>query len=310
MKDNLKIAIQFFGHLRTFEKCAPSVKKHLLTKFDCDVFMHTWSETEHSTQTWHNSKSRIDTVNEKMLKKIDEAYLPKMCVIEKQVLKDNDTLISCLHSKQAKMISATGMKFMLQSQVKVNALRRQYEKKNKIRYDMVIMLRPDIFLYSDLDIANIVSQCLGVIDYPARFCASHALKKNSTCSFATDMLSDVLYLAVPHTMDLIADIFKNINFEKYKYKMWTPENLITNILFKNGVATFSLFYYFNRDFEIIRGLYKGKEKRKRFISFKFSHNTLRLNLLSFMQQTLFSCTFNLFNLFNVDFSIGRNYAKC
>ena len=90
MRENLKIAIQFFGHLRTFEKCAPSVKKHLLTKFDCDVFMHTWSETEHSTQTWHNSKSKVNNVNEAILNKIEEVYLPKMSVIEKQVLTDGD----------------------------------------------------------------------------------------------------------------------------------------------------------------------------------------------------------------------------
>ena len=79
MTQNIKIAVQFFGHLRTFEKCAPSIQQHILSKFDCDVFMHTWSDTEHSTQTWHNSKSKISKVNEKILEKITRAYNPKMC---------------------------------------------------------------------------------------------------------------------------------------------------------------------------------------------------------------------------------------
>ena len=41
-------------------------------------------------------------------------------------------------------------------------------------------------------------------------------------------------------------------FEKYKDKMWTPESLITNILFKKGVASLVMFFFYNRDYEILR----------------------------------------------------------
>ncbi|MBE6450564.1 MAG: hypothetical protein E7016_01210 [Alphaproteobacteria bacterium] len=310
MTQNIKIAVQFFGHLRTFEKCAISIKKHILSKYDCDVFMHTWSDTEHSTQTWHNMKSKVQTVNQKMLEKIEKQYLPKMTLVEKQILPEDDTLMACMHNKKAKMISANGMKFMLKSQIKVNELRKQYAKKNGINYDIVLMLRPDIYLYSDLDINKIVKECNAVIDYPARFCVSNALKKGGTCAFTSDMLSDVFYLATPSSMDLIVDAFKNIKFEKFTEKLWTPENLITNILFKKGIATFALLYFFNRDFEIIRGSYCDKEKRKRFISFKLSHKTLRLNIFGFMAKSFVSMDFHIFNLFNIDFSIGKPHAKC
>ena len=90
------------------------------------------------------------------------------------------------------------------------------------------------------------------IDYPARFCASNALKKSSSCSFISDILSDVFFMAKPNDMDLIMQTFESVRFEKYKDKMWTPESLITNILFKNGIATLPIFYFFNRDFDIIR----------------------------------------------------------
>jgi len=117
-------------------------------------------------------------------------------------------------------------------------------------------------------------------------------------------------LATPSSMDLIVDAFKNIKFEKFTEKLWTPENLITNILFKKGIATFALLYFFNRDFEIIRGSYCDKEKRKRFISFKLSHKTLRLNIFGFMAKSFVSMDFHIFNLFNIDFSIGKPHAKC
>ena len=54
----MKIAIQLFGHLRTYKKCLPALKKHLLNKYDCDIFMHTWDTYNHNTKTWHKNKSK------------------------------------------------------------------------------------------------------------------------------------------------------------------------------------------------------------------------------------------------------------
>ena len=71
-----------------------------------------------------------------------------------------------------------------------------------------------------------------------------------------------------------------------------------------------MFFFFNRDFEILRGSYSGKEKRRRFISFKISHKIIKFNLFSFMKKNLISMNFSIFNLFNIDFSIGKPYAKC
>ena len=310
MCKQLKIAVQFFGHLRTFEQCATGIKQHILSKFDCDVFMHTWSDTEHSTQTWHNSKSKIKPVNQNILNKIEAVYSPKMMLVEKQILPENDTLITCIHNTHSKTISANGMRFMLKSQIKVNELRKLYAEKNKIHYDMVLMLRPDIFLFNDLDIGKIINQCVVTIDYPARFCVSNALKQNSSCAFISDMLSDVFFLAKPDDMDLITETFKSVRFEKYKNKMWTPENLITNILFKKGIATLPIFYFFNRDFEIVRGSYSEKENRRRFIKFKLTPKLIRLNLLGCLRKNIISLNFSVFNFFNIDFSIGKPYAKC
>ena len=309
MEEKIKIAVQFFGHLRTFEKCAQTVKKEILSKYDCDVFMHTWSDTEHSTPTWHNEKSKKQSVNESIIKKIEKIYSPKMILVEKQTLPTTDVLIPCLHNNGGKNISAAGMNFMLKSQIKVNELRRQYASKNHINYDLVIMLRPDIYLKSGIDFNKLINQSHKIIDYPVRFCVSNALKKGSSCSFVTDIMSDVLYLATSSNMDLIVNAFKKVKFENFSKTMWTPENLITNILAREGIATLALFFFFNRDFEIIRGNTSLKEKRRKFISFKLSTEGLRLHLLRFIKQNILSLDVCLFNFFNIDFSIGNPYAK-
>ena len=59
----MKIAVCFFGHLRTFKRCAPYIKKNLLNHYDCDLFMHTWSEYNHNTKTWHDNKCKCQYKN-------------------------------------------------------------------------------------------------------------------------------------------------------------------------------------------------------------------------------------------------------
>ena len=49
----MKIAVQVSGNLRTFEVCGPLVKRYLLDRYDCDVFVHTWDQLEHGQQSYH-----------------------------------------------------------------------------------------------------------------------------------------------------------------------------------------------------------------------------------------------------------------
>lgn len=48
------IAIQLFGHLRTYEKLAPYfiknvVNENALDGYKIDIFIHTWDELDHNT---------------------------------------------------------------------------------------------------------------------------------------------------------------------------------------------------------------------------------------------------------------------
>jgi len=85
----LKIAVQFFGHMRTFEKCAPSLKKYFLRYYDCDVFIHTWSTLDHDTKTWHKHKKSGHSIDQSQFEnKIQSLYSPKKIKIEDQVPED------------------------------------------------------------------------------------------------------------------------------------------------------------------------------------------------------------------------------
>ncbi|GAB4392080.1 MAG: hypothetical protein Tsb005_04580 [Gammaproteobacteria bacterium] len=147
---NLKIAIQMYGHLRTFELCAPALKEHVLNHYDCDVFIHTWDKTEHSTQSWYvdSMKSTVRAVDSTILAKIKQFYAPKLIKVEPQGFLDEKGHFGTHASTQ---ISLVGLKYMLYSQYQANLLREAYQHEHGIAYDYVVVLRPDILPYEKLN---------------------------------------------------------------------------------------------------------------------------------------------------------------
>jgi len=145
----LKIAVQLFGNLRTFNQCAPILKKELLNHYDCDVFMHTWDTIDHDNITWHDYKvsQPKDLTHEEIEKKVRSYYDLKDFKVEKQVDEDYGNVLAITRE-----ISLCGMKAMMHSMKSANDMREKYQKENKVKYDFVVVLRPDVFLNRKLDI--------------------------------------------------------------------------------------------------------------------------------------------------------------
>ena len=57
-----------FGHLRTFERCAPTLKENLLDRYpDHEVFLHTWDRLESETVTHHERFCMPSPVDEETI---------------------------------------------------------------------------------------------------------------------------------------------------------------------------------------------------------------------------------------------------
>ena len=57
-----KIAIQLFGHLRTYRKTCSSLKRFLVDAnvsdgCQVDIFIHCWDQIEAVDHTWHNENA-------------------------------------------------------------------------------------------------------------------------------------------------------------------------------------------------------------------------------------------------------------
>lgn len=151
-----RIAIQLFGHLRSFQKTFDCFHKHIILPnlnngWEVDVFLHTWDETDHSTVTWHNENGerRGRDITKDVLTFIDTKYSPKGFLIEKQLETEKTIIIEKIAGAPR---AYNGIVNIAYTQYKVNELRKNYGKLHGIEYDHVIVTRPDILFHQAFDI--------------------------------------------------------------------------------------------------------------------------------------------------------------
>jgi hypothetical protein len=213
MTEKYKIAVQLFGHLRTFKECAPSLYKYLLDKYDCDIFMHTWSMLNHNTKVWHsNNWYQGLPVNEEDVRK-RYPHL-KMIKIEEQHPEDwGNVLHDTGYNRPLVESSIFGWHAMLYSMAEANKLREDYEKTNGVKYDFVICTRPDILLKKDVDIDDLLAS-----EYPKErdngfFTFGNPFLKTKVicvCGFQSFSGVDLLFFARPNIISRVFAHLPNI----------------------------------------------------------------------------------------------------
>lgn len=148
----MKLAILLFGHMRTFQECSTFLKSNLLENYDCDIFIHTWDITDTNRFTDKNV--------EVTLNRIEEIYQPKSIKVEKQNFieelgeysKDQNSTLK-KHS-----VPLHGLKYMLHSMHEAYLLKTNYQKIHNIKYDYVILIRPDVKLNSEFNLNNYLKE--------------------------------------------------------------------------------------------------------------------------------------------------------
>jgi hypothetical protein len=235
-----RIAVQLFGHLRTFNECAPALRKHLLDKYEADVFIHTWDKTDHEDLTWHglNSSSNSSVVDDQVKNEIYSVYNPKSILIEKQNLFEESGFFGT--SDKIK-ISLQGMKYMLYSQYMANRLRLEYEAEQKVEYDYVVVTRPDIFLHSDIDIIKYQDEFAYDNNTSIHFVNNPELRLVAGKYIQFPRKADLFYFSKSNVINSITSTF--IEFD-YFYKeienilppgVECPEIAFFESIFKKGV---------------------------------------------------------------------------
>lgn len=277
----MKIAVLLFGHLRTFEYCAPFLKKNILDKYDCDVFMHTWDEMDSKTLTWKGKPRSKECFNKKKIKQIKDFYNPKRLKIEHQQLPEVDEVAKSKNG--LKEISLFGTNSMWYSAKYANNLRKEYEKENNIKYDIILATRPDIFIGNYIDIEAVLEEARGIsIDIDnARFFAGVDLDSKYHAKLHLNATCDALYFAIPSVVDRYIETNQNTKKEEI-------DGLFNNFVQANvkkelaaGIKPYQIYFMWRKDWNIIRPLKDKPVEQKQAVAPKIKEKSKLYKFLHF-----------------------------
>ena len=295
----MKVAVCFFGHLRTFKECAPHLKHNLLNRYDCDLFMHTWSTYNHHTVTHHENRDIKGIVDKDT---ITSAYGEfKEIAIEEQIVKGMGTVNVTWSDKK---VSLFGLYSLYHSMKVSYFLCEKYAKQNNIEYDLVVMIRPDIALLDPLEldtyISSIPSDELGKAYFT--FVGGSA-KVN--IGFRNLGGNDLMFFGKPNVISSIMDgADQELNHVKECLEVSMPEHVLFNIVNNQKLGTYIIDY---PGWTIIRPM-SFKSKLSRIIRFKGNKNFIKIEFLVFILYKLFSIRFSIGN-FEINICAGRPYSK-
>lgn len=139
----MNVALCISGHLRTIDKCYDSHYNNILKNINPDVFIHSWSDIESNTNSWHKLHMQNRKVDENTIKFLEEKYNPKILKIEDQI----DFKLS--GNQFGTNISSNGQKNMTYSAKQSFLLQKNYSFSKNKKYDFIIKIRPDLFIKKD-----------------------------------------------------------------------------------------------------------------------------------------------------------------
>ena len=289
----MKIAIQLYGHLRTFLITAPYLMQNIVNAnadvADCDIFIHTWDELDAKQQMPHYKKAALymgaNLTNDMKYRMLEE-YNPVAYKIEHQNESDDHDLQD-IEFVNGNISMATSFKNGFYSFKSVNQLRREYEIKNGFIYDYVITTRPDILFFRPFSLRKILA---------AEGNWSYFTKRMDEFIFSpyivgySDVIAqdryvpglDLFCFASSNVMNIFLDYEYDI---KTMYPMWIEQTILF-IANKEDVQHQFLGYEKDRCWTICRLNPKMKKKNDTVFS-KIVNEIYRIQIPLFIHSELF-----------------------
>ena len=143
----MKIAVCLSGHVRTFELAQKSLRRNVLDKYDCDVFLSTWENMGNIRYATHY-KTGFDETDERInIDRIKDVYKPVSLLIEDGLSKDIEKIkkpFEFIKTRNgANMDQTISMFYKMWN---CNELKKKYEQEHNIKYDLTFRCRFDVYI--------------------------------------------------------------------------------------------------------------------------------------------------------------------
>ena len=134
----MKVAVNFSGQFRFYDKPVQSIIQNLLDPYDCDVFCYFSNNI---------SNNYDDVSDQEIIEKTNKKLGSKLKKLQISGKEHNPTGDGSFASDFLKTIELYGNVHPRNRKMELcDNLRKQYEKDNNFKYDIVVNLRPDFIL--------------------------------------------------------------------------------------------------------------------------------------------------------------------
>lgn len=243
-KSQKRIAIQFYGYLRSYKDCRDSFFKHLVEPiqkagYKVDIFMHSWDFVEGQVTSWDYEKAKTNAKPPQKTPPKDELTklynLKGIAITAQPAHKDSEKFIK-MRWENYRFGSILGAYY---SQYIVNILRQQYEQEIGIKYDLVLVTRPDLFFITNFNLEWIGKNLENKI-----FCYYWLVE-------GVFVWLDQFYLAQPNTINAMTKIYETLDYDNLcKENFCDPEDATQHFLINKKIEVLCLGN--KRPFEILR----------------------------------------------------------
>lgn len=312
----MRIAIEFFGHFRTFEQCADNVIENLIAPLikgnEVDIFVHTWNETDSSSAVWHNERGekRGGKLEDEHIAFLKRKLKPKKMVITPQVVISEEEYEEVERRGHSRRGYYSALKNSTYSRMKANDLKIEYEKEKDIKYDLVIQTRMDVFYMTRVNILRVrdMSYIENKIFY------SWTGSQDYYFNYPVDNGcggTDILYFGSSGAMDKFSNLYNKINDIDFSRERSVAMEFL---LFKNAesqnLIPISFNFYTHRDYILLR-TEELRSHVRQVTNFKPVFRDVIQSLIKISYYSIFLIFLILFNAkFKKRYKFIKRIQKC
>ena len=218
----MKIAVCISGQPRNTTRGIPNILENL--KFDYDVFQHAWWDNNSSKELF--TKSNVAKLNDVVSEHVNNHWISLMYNnfnIKKMHLETQIpfSVPDILEKRKTYYSNAFNICSSLYSIYKCNELKKEYEKQNNFKYDLVIRTRLDFGFHEPLNIN----------EYDPKFI--YVPNDFGTKRYG---FNDQFAIGSSYNMDIYSDVFNKIEYTLNSYgDLMGHEQLIQKHLENNKI---------------------------------------------------------------------------
>ena len=204
-----KIAMCISGYLRTFKDCWPSIKKNIIDGNDIDIFIHTYDKLGNSSG-WRHPIDLSQDIDMEFIESI-----PNVKAIAIQKWEDIKYQFEKFRIYQPHISNINVIGTIFYKIYMCNELRKEYEKENNIKYDLIIRMRGDqiferkISLDFPEDKILINSYPWGDEDYIHHFVGDDCGQPG--CRNEIEWINDRFAVGTPEKIDYLSDLYNHFH---------------------------------------------------------------------------------------------------